>query len=297
MKVNSEEHPPGGGPTEDIPPLVLDGEGIQMAEVKRGPGGDQIHFWQAPDIVHAVAPEAISTWSELLGYAEPTEALAAILDAATNDREPAEHPETGENAWTDAFTLLSIRERAREEEAARAIEEGKQNDPRSPRLRSTLAAYNAVHVPIDDGECLMDRCRRVARDRMGLPEPSRKCGADSRNLDPILATSAMAPPNADWEKLDGVVRAVGDKLAENTREFLHELSGSQGEDPLSPPPEQKGESFLETTEDLYGRYVEGSGPPQDHLSDEGYNAETNEITRLKLGELSIPQEQEPGGDS
>ena len=205
---------------------------------------------------HAIHVGAVASWSELLGYADPVETLEAILKVREEELEPEpDWSRGGENVWTDAYTLLRHREQAREAEAFRAREEGTQDDPRSPLLRSTLAAYKAVHEPVGDGECVMDRCRRTARERMGLPEPSRKAGSNSRGknvatergkaraTERIRAGGRSVGPGAKAvaEELDPnrlkireAVDLCEDLIGPSTHRFLHSLTDNE-EDPLAEP--------------------------------------------------------------
>lgn len=176
-----------------------------------------------PDVtnIRDIDVQALASWSELLGIEDLEEVLEAIIEV--QDRvEPEPDPVTGDNVWTDPYTLLSAREQAREQEARRALEEGTQEDPRSPLLRASLAAYNVVHQPIDGGECAMDRCRRAARERLGIAwEPSKRTGPASRLM------THTPPTGRSGSRLEG----LRDVVELYRREFLHDLAGG-GENPL-----------------------------------------------------------------
>lgn len=200
-------------------------------------------------IDHFIEMPALATWGELLGYDSPDETLAAILSAGP---EPDPDPETGKNVWTDAYTLLTAREQAREDEAKRAKDEGTRDDPRSPHLRATLAAYNAVHRPISDGECALDRCRRAAREALGCPEPSAKCGATSRGAIPqVLDTSSETGSVLTEECLQFLGKARS--------YFLHSLVGTDDDNPIgdTPPPPGPDNPIL-TADQLLTKYQEAS---------------------------------------
>lgn len=191
----------------------------------------------------AIPLEAVAVEGELLGYADMGESLAAIIHKLTYETERSADPKTGHNVWTDAFTLLTRREQAREQEAARARQEGTRDDPRSPKLRSALAAYNAVHQPIDGGECAMDRCRRAAREEMQLPEPSGRCGATTRGavpsiVDTVSETGATFTP----ESLEF--------LSKIRSRFLHSLVGPDDDNPIgdTPPPPEPENPILSADE-------------------------------------------------
>lgn len=194
-----------------------------IAEVV-GPGGPSLVI-QEEGMIREIDVEALASWSELLGVDDMSEVLEAIIYVQDHG-EPEPCPETGDNVWTDSFTLLQAREQAREGEAVIALEEGLGEDPRSPLLRSTLAAYNAVHQPIDGGECVMDRCRRAARERLGITrEPSRKTGAVSR------MTTHKAPVGGAPDDIRQVLAEIQGDVESCRREFLHSLAGSS-ENPL-----------------------------------------------------------------
>lgn len=121
----------------------------------------------------SVPIQAIASWSELLGYDDLADCLEVILDARVNAREPESDPETGFNdVWTAPYAMLEEREKAREEEYLKAQREGQSVDPRSPLLRSALAAFHAL--PRDErGVCALDRARESARAALGAPSPQK----------------------------------------------------------------------------------------------------------------------------
>lgn len=183
------------------------------------------------DRIQEIPIDALGSYSELLGYSCPRETLEAILDVIEVE-EPEPDPETGENVWTDSYTLLTYREQEREREAFQAVESGTAADPRTPQLRSTMAATNAVHRPIDGGECALDRCRRTARDRMGLAEPTKKAKASSR----VMTFRAFSEPEEKTqfqEDLESVLGQVTPQIDDARRRFLHGLTGNS-RDPLEP---------------------------------------------------------------
>lgn len=169
--------------------------------------------------------EAIAAHMELLGFEEVSEVVEAMIYVQDHG-EPEPDPSTGENVWTDPYTLLAHREQVREAEAMKALEEGTADDPRSPLLRATLAAYNAVHQPIDGGECAMDRCRRVARERLGLPfEPSKKTTATSRLVSHTPSTAAVK--SEDQQEYVSTLEPVIEEIEFSRRNFLHSLTGNR----------------------------------------------------------------------
>lgn len=170
--------------------------------------------------------QAIASFSEMLGYADPAEALAAIV--AEQDQRDEGNPVR--DPFAEVQQLLAHREKAREEEAVTAQREGKRDDPRSPRLRAAFAAYHAVHEPVDDGDCVMDRCRNEARGRLNLAAPSRKAGAGLRSV---------SAKTRQQDELAQVVEQVAPQIQQLRAEFLHQLTGNR-DDPLAetePEPE------------------------------------------------------------
>ena len=69
--------------------------------------------------------DAPAAYGELMGYSDPVDALKAIIFMQDHPyRDPGVDPDTGANVWTEAYALLGLREQAREEEAAKARDEG-----------------------------------------------------------------------------------------------------------------------------------------------------------------------------
>lgn len=179
----------------------------------------------------------IAGLSELLGIADLGETLAAIIYNQ-------DHPEPDDtDPMAEPFTLLAHRERARDEEAAKANAEGRRDDPRSPRLRGALAAYQAVHIPVDGGECVMDRCRREARATMGLNEPTRKASSATR------ANPAAVKVSGEFADLLAPHAEVMDKLRSH---FLHDTADTGGDDPLVPPAPEPGP--VDPVDELFKKY-------------------------------------------
>lgn len=171
------------------------------------------------ELVREIPVQAIASWSEMLGYADPAEALAAII--AEQDQRDEDNPVR--DPFNEAQQLLAHRERAREDEAVKAQREGKRDDPRSPRLRAAFAARRAVHEPVDGGDCVMDRCRNEARGRLNLPAPSRKAGAGLRSV---------SAKTLRQDELAQVVEQVAPQIQQLRAEFLHQLTGNS-ENPLA----------------------------------------------------------------
>lgn len=122
---------------------------------------------------HSIPIAALASWSELLGIDDPGEVLDAIIHVAENG-EPEPDPVTGENVWTASFYALQDREQARAATTYQAQDEGRANDPRSPRLR---AAFSALAV-----EDQVVIAQATARSRLGLPEPGQQARMAGRSL-------------------------------------------------------------------------------------------------------------------
>lgn len=193
--------------------------------------GIVIQIIDSEEEAHEIDLRAISSWSELLGISDPVEVIEAIRHVTKSHTEPECDPETGQNVWTDAYTLLQHREQTREREAMREVEPA--TDFRSLELRTALAAHNVVHQPIDGGECAMDRCRRSAREALGVEEPTAKPTAMSR----MSTTSVPAHAGeGDAEAYAQVLSQVAPIIDAQRRGFLHDLAGGT-ENPLRDTPE------------------------------------------------------------
>lgn len=213
-------------------------ENIKSVETVETPQGLMLKIFEYgpdPDILYAsfIPVAALATYSELLGIEDPVEVLEALYQAR-NHEEPEPDPVTRENVWTDAYALLSKREQERENAARQALQEGTRDDPRSPQLRASLAAFHAVHVPIDGGECALDRCRRRTRERLGIElEPKKKPAAMSRSMTRTLSTLKLK--SEEDEPLNHVAKEIlplREQIEFHRREFLHELAGASDVNPL-----------------------------------------------------------------
>lgn len=148
--------------------------------------------------------EAISSWSELLGFTDAIDTLEAILRTRVSGSHLGHvDPVTGENLWTEPYTVVSAIEEAREVEAFRVIE-GVETEARFREARSRrdapeqLAALRRLRecgwedkrpmqercndaaraelMRLSGGECdpsqtILAKCQQMARDRMGIPDP------------------------------------------------------------------------------------------------------------------------------
>lgn len=189
-------------------------------------------------IEHSFSLAAIASWRELLGIDDPVEVVEAILHVARNG-EPDPDPVTGENVWTEPYQLLAIREQARED-AAVEVQAHEGHTGYQVQVAAEQMAYRAVHVPVGEGECAMDRCRREARRKLGLPDPAKKCGAETRSKRPVMPerlpaqARSMRPAGGKAQILE-VLADQADYLHECTKRFLHSLTDYDA-DPLEPEP-------------------------------------------------------------
>lgn len=199
---------------------------------------------------------AVAAYRELLGYDDPLEALEAIIHIDDHGVPPAD-PVTGENVWHEPLLVLQAREEAREGEALRAEQEG--CDAATKTDRAARAAYDAVHQPIDGGECLLDRVRRAARERLGCPEPSKKCGVETRDETPKMHQKpsrlerVFQPAMSRRAMLHEMLEGLEDGVKVDARHFLHSLSGYD-RDPLAPPPPPSKRPV--TLDDIRSKYQE-----------------------------------------
>lgn len=190
--------------------------------------------------IHRVDEDAIASWSELLGLDDVIDVVEAILTVRLHG-EPDPDPETGENSWTGGFTVLTHREQARCDEARCALAEGRQDDPRSPRLRGAMAARRAVTEPVgaqSDRDSLIERVRTDARGRLGARHPKRPSIA-GRTGNPTCTDEATSEGEGILNAEDrALIRAaltgrVGE-IGKRREAFLHSLTGEE-DDPLAEP--------------------------------------------------------------
>lgn len=212
----------------------------------------------AADHDRTIPLSLLAAYRELLGIDDMGEAFEAVMHVSDNG-EPEHDPVTGENVWTDAYQLLRRREESRGDEAGRAADEG---EPQSQIVaRSSQAAYDAVHQPINGGECAMDRCRREARGKLGLPDPSRKCGEESR-IKPAPVPDpqpkmmrVMRPVGVKAQVADLLASEAGELLA-HTQRFLHQLSGHDDDRVTPPESEPEPQARRLTADELIQKHQE-----------------------------------------
>lgn len=200
----------------------------------------------------------IASWRELLGIDDPLEVLDAIMYVQDHG-EPEHDLVTGQNAWTEAYQLLRIREQAREDAAARAKDEGKTASEIA--ALSSEAAYAAVHVPVQGDECAMDLCRKQARQTLGLPDPAKNCGEETRGTpapvpEPQAAAFRSMQPAGGKATLIDALADQGEYLLGCTQRFLHGLTGHPA-DPLDTT-EPEPVPALATPEETLAKYQEAS---------------------------------------
>lgn len=200
---------------------------------------------------------------ELLGFDDPIEALEAEVYLQDHG-EPEPDPITGKNAYTDVYQLLRRREEARENAAELVLDQDGHTD-HQVQVAAAQMAYRAVHEPINGGECAMDRCRREARAKLGLPDPSKKCGAETKTEPPPVPEPkprmmrAMRPAGGKAQVLD-LLAGEADELLACTQRFLHQLSGHEKDHVTPPPPEPEPdpEAVILTADELIEKYQEAT---------------------------------------
>lgn len=199
------------------------------AQIQVTPEGKQIlvvtEYDEHGPIEHGIPLAAIAAWRELLGIDDPVGVVEAILHVGKHG-EPEPDPVTGENAWTEPYGLLQERERVREDEAFRAEKETA--DPALIVKRSEKAAHAAVHVPDSTGESRLDKCRRGARERLGIPAATKNPGVETRRQPPGI-------PDATASKVAELLADKTGELLVCTRRFLHGLTEHEP-DPLTDDP-------------------------------------------------------------
>lgn len=200
--------------------------------------------------------EMVASWSELLGYSDVVDTLSAICQVLFTGSPPADS-RTGENAWTEVYSMLSLREELREEAVVAEI----QADAHHPRSRELVGAL-AVHqgLPRDgDGECVLDKCRRTARQRLAVPNPERnpsmlRSRSLSCDIEPHSDSSGVFTPE-DRSKASMALSRVTEEISEKRKPFLHSLSSFE-DDPLAESvPEEDEERPPPTTGEILSRYL------------------------------------------
>lgn len=188
---------------------------------------ENLIVWPTPYHERVIPLQALASWSELLGYADPADTLEAIIHTQDHG-EPETDQASGENVWTLAYSLLTFREQRREATARTFEAEGRRSNPQSQIGSSAMSAFQAVHMPVDGGECTMDRCRRAARDRLGVKHPEKKCGVTTRFS---VTTSDMTHQDQDILDCIELVSPCMKTVDWYRRKFLHDCAGSDV-DPL-----------------------------------------------------------------
>lgn len=154
--------------------------------------GENWHIRQIP-------LEALGSWAELLGIDSPSQVLDAIVHVQDHG-EPEPDPDTGDNVWTGPYLALAEREQARQREQYLAEHDGTRDDPRSPLLRSRLAAFASAD-PVAEAQA-------TARARLGIPDPRPAARA-------AIATAALA---AELDPLAELKAVLDGELAPDIEE-------------------------------------------------------------------------------
>lgn len=219
------------------------------------------------DTRHVIDPNAIASWSKLLGYQDVVDTVDAILHVARNGEPPA-CPITGENAWTEDYLALQHVETAREDEAIKAVEEGTRDDPRSPRLRATLAARKANLEPFgatSESDSLLARTQKKARIKLGVLDPiapptsarGKRLSAKERPQTKACNVRSRALCDEGRRKVKECLEPALESLAIQQEKFCHSLTPYQ-EDPLASPDATAadGPEPLTDVNSLLARYKE-----------------------------------------
>lgn len=165
----------------------------------------------SPDGLHTrvIPVEAVASWSELLGYDDPLDALEAIIHVQDHG-EPDPDPVTGENAWTEPFAALAERETAREASALQVQGHVRAQSLASPALQARLAT-----VPIADA---VTEARIRCRSRLGLLGTEPKVRALSS------LSAASNPAEERRTALRQAIAPVSDEIECCREDFLHSLT-------------------------------------------------------------------------
>lgn len=235
---------------------------IEEIEVQESPSGEILvcYFDDGQECAGQSIPiSAVANYAERLGLDNAVAALEAVSQIGLTGS-PID-PVTGESAWTEIQEVKAHLETVREAEAAKAVEEGTADDPRSPALRSALAVQQErkkLAEATGGDECLLQKCQRRARQILGVPDPD--CSVSSVRGGRLRCDTEDC--KGDWytqedrEKAKACLEPLLGKL-ERQREILcHSLTGSQV-DPLGvAPPPQRAPGFGDITQ----RYRQEEAP-------------------------------------
>jgi hypothetical protein len=202
-----------------------------------------------PTAGHHIDLAAIPEIREMLGIDDLQEVLDAVLHLLKHG-EPPHDPVTGQNVWTEPYMLLTIRERAREDAARRA--RLKRLPEAEVREAANTAAYHAVHTPIDGGDCAMDRCRKEARRKLGIPDPKQAAGVRTR-VDRPLPPKTSNPDPGKAKALSLLAEETA-YLHGRTQRWLHGLVDDGRPDPVHPPAPESPAPELPTPRETIKKY-------------------------------------------
>lgn len=228
--------------------------GARFTDTAEGPA---IVVQIAADHDRTIPLSLFAAYRELLGIDDIGEVFEAIMHVSDNG-EPEPEPVTGRNVWTDAYTLLRRREESRED-AAVEVKEHEGHTDHQVQVAAAQMAYRAVHEPINGGECAMDRCRREARAKLGLPDPAKKCGAETKTeLPPVPEPQSrmmrtMRPAGGKAQVAD-LLASEADALLACTQRFLHHLSGHDVDHVTPPESEPEPQARRLTADELIQKY-------------------------------------------
>lgn len=212
---------------------------------------------------------AVAHWSEILGYSNAVDTVEVMHNLAMNGA-----PTEATGAWQETLMVIGHRERAREEEAQKAIEEGLGGDPRSPALRGALAARRAVlglTGATQDSDSILLKCQYAARQQLGAPcpdsapsslrgqrtlcdpEPNTNGGGLMGRSEREAIASVLAAPMDPRSQSESAPRHL-DLIQLRREEFCHSQTGNPV-DPLAPDPTPiEGPVTLDS---IRARYAEG----------------------------------------
>ena len=191
--------------------------------------------------IHDIPYEHIASMSELLGYTDAADVVAAVI---RREEEPDPDPVTSENMWTSLILMTKEVESAREKEYVKAQEEGRQNDPRSPHLRSAMKARSKL-MEMSGGECptgetIRDKAQRQARSILNIPCP-KKSAPVVRGVSLTCEPESLCPESDRFDLSAEDRERIREKLAPNLEKirglkakYCHYLADPSSDDPLEP---------------------------------------------------------------
>lgn len=219
-------------------------------------------------VIDVIELGSIPIYAELLGMTDAIDVVDAMIHKASTERE-AEEVESGlspENDWTEIYRVKEHLEKVRRDEAVKAMQEGRADDPRSPRLRAAMrvrAELLSMTGCESSGDSLLAKCQNAVRQRLGIPSPERPVVSAVRDASITCEETPCTVDepgcgrelcDEDRKALRGLLEPCQPWFKQVRSRFNHMLTGAT-DDPFSDEyeqPERKREPV--TFESVLNRY-------------------------------------------